>query len=292
MPKLNESRYDEEEAKVYLKYAMATFCKRQKIEQWSCGAPCDGAPTLANKVKFLAPGTSNVQGYVAMVPYRNSSLCLTAFRGSVNPKNWLDDLKFWSSSWPPAEWGGEVHNCVNCEVHTGFADAYAELRDQVNNAFDTLSCQDFAFVGHSLGAGVATLAAMDARMHGRKVSKVYTFGSPLVGNAAFATTFNQLAEDEGIDPPSWRLVHRNDWVPHLQGPFEGFHHVDREVFYIRGSDGRDIVCREGMEDPRCSASVKRIRLFGSDHGSYLGESMRVQDMPEQCTGKPPMGLTS
>lgn len=284
--KVHQAKYDEDEAKLYVKYAQAAFCTEQHIERWDCGLACDAAPTLAGSVKFLASGDSQVQGYVARLPDKNRSLCLAAFRGSVNSQNWLSDLEFWRKSWPPEAWTRDaVHKCVGCEVHAGFAGAYAELRDEATKAFDSLACDEVAFTGHSLGAAVATIAAMDARLHGRSVRKVYTFGSPLVGNIAFANTFNELARDEGVDPPSWRVVHHHDPVPHLEGPFEHLRHVDREVFYIKGSGDEDIVCKEGREDPKCSAGVPKLLLLSTDHVTYLGLSFRLKNLPEQCKGE-------
>jgi hypothetical protein len=283
----SEVQYDEDEAKTYVQYALAAFCTRQHIELWDCGTACDTAPAVAGRVVYLPPGSSKVQGYVGQVPSkeenRSSSFCIAAFRGSVNSRNWFSDLKFWENSWPPAEWTHDaVHKCANCEVHAGYAGAYAELREELLKAYHSLDCEELAFTGHSLGAAVATVAAMDARMHGRTVRKVYTFGSPLVGNEAFANMFNKLAKDDCVDPPSWRIVHHDDPVPHLEGPFENFHHVDREVFYIKDSGNEDVVCREGMEDPKCSAGVPKLMLLSDDHVTYLGQSFRLKDLPREC----------
>jgi len=92
------------------------------------------------------------------------------------------------------------------------------------------------FTGHSLGGALATLAAFDlshrsAAWRSNKPAKIamYNFGSPRVGNKAFATEFNRAV------PHAWRLVNRNDavvTVPRLVG----YCHVGHAV--IVGLDPR------------------------------------------------------
>ncbi|KAH7616902.1 putative Phospholipase A(1) DAD1, chloroplastic [Nannochloris sp. 'desiccata'] len=77
------------------------------------------------------------------------------------------------------------------------------------------------FTGHSLGGALATLAAFDfshrsstSRRNNPPKIAMYNFGSPRVGNKAFATEFNRAVQH------AWRLVNRNDavvTVPRLVG---------------------------------------------------------------------------
>jgi len=73
-------------------------------------------------------------------------------------------------------------------------------------------------VGHSLGGALATLAAMDIKLNvpGKSVS-CYTFGSPKVGDSAFAGAYNKLV------PDTHRFVNDTDLVPKIP-PF-GYEHV-------------------------------------------------------------------
>src|SRR5262249_54451343 len=99
--------------------------------------------------------------------------------------------------------------------------------------------------GHSLGAALATLAA--ARWAaGHRVQGLYTFGSPRVGNAAFAAT---------VPGPCYRFVNNNDVVTRLPPPglFAGYRHVG-VLKYIR-TDGVIV------EDP-APEGVARDRLAG------------------------------
>jgi hypothetical protein len=84
------------------------------------------------------------------------------------------------------------------------------------------------FTGHSLGGALATLAAFDLS-HRSSSSKnkpekiaMYNFGSPRVGNKAFATEFNRAV------PESWRLVAQNDAVVRVPR-LVGYCHVGHAV---------------------------------------------------------------
>jgi len=64
--------------------------------------------------------------------------------------------------------------------------------------------------GHSLGASLATLFALENASKGRfDISTLCTFASPRVGNMEFVHTFNQLRI------VSWRIVSARDVVPKL-----------------------------------------------------------------------------
>jgi hypothetical protein len=71
--------------------------------------------------------------------------------------------------------------------------------------------------GHSLGGALATLCAHDLALRAwsrRPQLVMVNFGSPRVGNRAFAEDFNKLV------PRAWRVVNRNDAVaavPRLMG---------------------------------------------------------------------------
>ena len=67
-------------------------------------------------------------------------------------------------------------------VHAGFASAYEPVRNTIGEVLDQHR-GDFLITGHSLGAGLATLAAAD---HASRNPELITFGSPRVGDRAFA----------------------------------------------------------------------------------------------------------
>ena len=101
------------------------------------------------------------------------------------------------------------------------------------------------FSGHGLGGAVATLAAATLAMRLRSGSLgplppgirvgLYTFGSPRVGDAAFARAFNRaLTDASALRPPAprapppldvYRHVYENDVVPTLPSARMGYKHV-------------------------------------------------------------------
>jgi hypothetical protein len=107
--------------------------------------------------------------------------------------------------------------------------------------------------------------------------QLYTFGSPRVGNAAFAEAMRNSTLDHK------RMTHDRDVVPTV--PFEhlGFHHTAREVWQRTVRVGRspmtlsvEVICDEYGEDPNCQNSI--CGYPGSctsvaDHLEYLGVSL-------------------
>ena len=101
------------------------------------------------------------------------------------------------------------------EVHSGFKGQLDAIWPEIERALDTLTCPVF-YTGHSLGAAMATLAA--AR---RPPQAVYAFGSPLVGNAAFARETARL--------PIHRVVDGSDIVTSMPPTQFGFVHTGTEI---------------------------------------------------------------
>ena len=78
--------------------------------------------------------------------------------------------------------------------------------------------------GHSLGGALATLSAYvlqsDLKL---PVGRVFTYGSPRVGNDAFSKARIAAGNE-------WRITHHRDPVPHLPPRhLFGFTHTAREV---------------------------------------------------------------
>jgi len=81
-----------------------------------------------------------------------------------------------------------------------------------------------SITGHSLGAALATLYAMEnSKIDQIRNPLVCTFASPRVGDKTFADAFNAL----GLT--SWRIDNAPDLVPKLPPQFLGFEHVDVAV---------------------------------------------------------------
>jgi hypothetical protein len=122
------------------------------------------------------------------------------FRGTDadDPRNIGTDADLLLRSWTP---GGQVHS--------GFFGALHDIEAQLGPVVKAMGCP-VLFTGHSLGAALATLAASLYRTSVAGDSALYTFGSPLVGDASFAATLNGM--------PGARYVDCSDAVTRIPPP--------------------------------------------------------------------------
>ena len=125
--------------------------------------------------------------------------CIVAFRGTDDAEDVLTDLRI---------------KLGEGDVHSGFERALDLVWTEV---VDHLAGRRAWFCGHSLGAALATLAAV----RHNATEALYTYGSPRVGNKAFA---------EAFDVPAWRFVNNNDAVAHLPPP-KPYIHVGRLMHF-------------------------------------------------------------
>jgi hypothetical protein len=107
-------------------------------------------------------------------------------------------------------------------VHRGFKEAFEGIWPKLEAELIRLSAgRTVWFCGHSLGAAMATLAAdrfPDTR-------GICTFGSPRVGDAAFAVALNAK-----LSGAAFRYVNHNDVITHLPPPLFGHRHIDLPRF--------------------------------------------------------------
>ena len=116
-------------------------------------------------------------------------------------------------------------------VHSGFINAYRSVRADILALLDVATAGNAGewtiyICGHSLGGALSTLGAYEAATRrnwqgGRPTIVNYSFGSPRVGNRAFAEAFNEAV------PNAWRVVNNNDAVP-LVPRLLGFAHVGHQ----------------------------------------------------------------
>lgn len=158
------------------------------------------------------------------------------------------------------------------------------LSDQILPAFLALS-QKYYFAkllitGHSLGGAIATLSMLDAmEMVGKPIDYFYTFGSPRVGNAAFADYLNQklkISKSNFLSTSTFnaRITHYKDPVPHLLLSSLGFKHIDLEIYYEEDNNSYS-VCQSG-EDENCS-NQHIMSISIKDHLDYMGVAKKSYD---------------
>jgi hypothetical protein len=184
----------------------------------------------------LGYGTKGTQVFIASKPAEN--VTVVAFRGTEpdDPSDLFTDARFVRTAWANAS------GAPFGEVHQGFADALLkdDVARQVKNSLDSIAPPNrFLVTGHSLGASLATLMASWIPS-----SHLYTFGSPLVGDAAFAQAMRNIANTRFVDccdlvtrlPPesfgyihvgTFRYIDRNGHL--LDAPTEDVVKADRRA---------------------------------------------------------------
>jgi hypothetical protein len=184
------------------------------------------------------------QGFIADgQTHEGRAIRVIAFRGTEpdDPRDLLADIQAWGEPWH----GG-------ASVHAGFAEALSPVRQRVMSAIDA-SQREVVVTGHSLGAALATLVASV-----RPSTRLYTFGSPRVGNAAFAAM---------IDPArQWRYVDYVDAVTTVPPPLSGLGYVHLEPASFIDADG---VVKAGLSDAEIRERQARAGGRGLDVGAIL-----------------------
>lgn len=124
--------------------------------------------------------------------------------------------------------------------------------------------------GHSLGAALATFCALEMKLVlGIEDVRVFTFGSPRVGNSIFAEWYRQTI------PQNFRFTHNRDMIPSLPPTYMGFSHIAQEIWLVDVVPSRTLVgvCDGSGEDPKCHRGACSFGFCSSltDHLLYLSE---------------------
>lgn len=192
-----------------------------------------------------------MQGVIGYIP--SQSTIYVVYRGSTSIKDWVNNINVIST---------DYNKCKKCEVHKGFYKAEQGIIGQMTAEVQRLKKQFPSYTvvvtGHSLGAALATLTAMDFLDAGIAL-RLFTFGSPRVGNTAFAEYVSAKIADRN------RLTHRKDIVPHCP-MHERFTHMSGE--WYQATDEVSLKECSGLEDKACSYQWHITSI--DDHMNYLG----------------------
>lgn len=248
------------ELRSYLHFAYAAFCPADTLQDWTCPWCLDDQFQITS---ILFNETTKTRGFVGFDPSRN--ITVASFRGSHgNVVNWWLDLE-----------PGTTTEFYNVTIRKGWVLAYQALREQLWEALHQTqsrcpSCDTFVTTGHSLGAAISGLAALDAKLSFPWIQRaeMINFGMPRVGYKDFAKLFH-----DNVDS-SFRVVHFRDIVPHyplrIKHAFP-FHHVGSELWEPQKHfNGTLRHCDGSGEDPHCSDSLPIWHWDPADHMNYLG----------------------
>lgn len=164
------------------------------------------------------------QGFVAT----NDTVIILAFRGTEPPqlKDWMTDLEAWLEPGPQ----GLVHRGFQRALNAIWNELWTQIQSYQGQTQDgsvvTGQGKSLWITGHSLGAALATLTAAKLRLEmDRGVFGLYTFGSPRVGDRAFADAFNAA-----FGKYAFRFVNSTDGVTRIPLRRMRYSHVGTLVY--------------------------------------------------------------
>jgi len=231
------------DAQFYALYAGLMYCPTQLINEWTC-KHCVKLGNSTNVVEIIDNAEFESRAII-FINTKRKEIHLS-FRGSVNTKNWLENLKFTKTPFGTIK-DAQVHQGFK-NIADGMLSAYSTVLKNLYNQ-DQYKSYKLIITGHSAGGAVALISmlylqsALDLPF---KQIHVYTYGQPRVGNPAFINYLNTL--------PLYitRVVNENDLVPHTPPNYSNYYHYHTEI-YINGQDST--ICKiNQIEDPNCSNS--------------------------------------
>lgn len=239
------------------------------VMTWSCGPNCKATPDIIPKLGFTS---SYYQTFSFVATRECEKEIIISFRGTETSANWYEDAHIELVKWPGSS---SSEDSADVLVHNGFLYDYlsfsASIMNEVQKLFEEKEYKQVRCTGHSLGAAMATICALDMVEKLPPNIKVYlnSYESPRVGNANWARLLeNKIPIDQRI-----RLTNKHDVIPHLPPQAFGYEHIAGEIFippFFTTANCTAIKCDPLMgEDPNCSAG-------------YMGDS--VEDHSELVWG--------
>ena len=169
----------------------------------------------------IADEESDTRGFIGVHPLQQK--IYVVFRGSTSIINWIEDMDAFQVEYHDSR-------CNHCKVHDGFYYAeqsvIADVERDVKKLLDEYPSFQVVVTGHSLGAALASLAALDLQRSGIDGVTLINFGSPRFGNVHLAEFASEKLRHR------YRVTHSQDPAPHC--PFhEDFTHISGKMTIIR-----------------------------------------------------------
>ena len=267
-----------------LYFCKASYCDEKQVEDWTCSVCTKDLKEVEDVTTLIVPDTQ-IKSFIAYDPAIRS--VVLTFRGSSNAANWGVNLDTNLVNFP--ECGSES----DCKVHAGFYSAWQKnvaILDGLAGLLEKHATQRVLVTGHSLGGAMATFAALHIAKYQKNPPsiEVYHFGSPRIGNFAFAKhVVNTL-------PVFFRVTHHRDPFVHVPAMSFGFTHIPHEIYYSKRNGLTYTSCKDqprdlssakpsDFEDPNCSYQWNFQLSWTDDHVYYL-------DKCTNCDKKPSLDL--
>lgn len=257
VPILYTMGYNTNTANTGVWLSAAAYCKKEQYPTMKLGGPASNFQYY----ETLYDKSTDLLGYTGVDQTKKQLYVI--FRGSASLTNWLDDAEVLQVSY-------DTFPDCNCKVHNGFyksaTNIYSQVEDSLNDMLDIFPSYDIIVTGHSYGAAVAQLVAMELISRKYTIS-VYNYGQPRIGNPTYAAFVNTKLSN------SWRITHHKDMVPHVP-PVTGldYYHSCREV-YEDEKHTLHICSDVDGEDPTCADQYALYQTDTTDHHTYLNHDM-------------------
>ncbi|KAK8074387.1 hypothetical protein PG997_009050 [Apiospora hydei] len=256
----------------FIQYTSAAYCNSDPAQmntKIACGG--NACPEIqTHDTHIVTTLEAGDGGYIALD--NTAQRIVVAFHGTRDAEDWITNLK-----------AGLVDSdlCADCKVHDGFQETWNDISQTVMSVVTGLHSVHpeyrIATTGHSLGAALATLSAahLRQRMPGVAVD-AYLYGSPRVGNPAFAEFVNgQSSQTEGQGSNTFRITHWDDPVPRLPGHLLGYAHIDAEFWLSTAGATKidytpaDVKVCLGTYNQNCNSGTEFADLDVQAHSYYL-----------------------
>lgn len=181
---------------------------------------------LTNSRFFYNP-RSNAHGFVVT----NENVCIVAFRGSREAKDFHQDSKINFAS---------IDESLdkNVKAHEGFRECCISIQEDAIRFMKEVNPRKLPLIitGHSLGGANAVLAAYMATVYPDKshddthysIKAMYTYGQPRVGNHHFHEDFKRRGK---LDEKLIRVVNKGDVITRMPPFLSGYRHNGHELFF-------------------------------------------------------------
>ncbi|WP_379151063.1 lipase family protein [Paenibacillus sp. sgz5001063] len=145
---------------------------------------------------------------------------IIAFRGSSSTANWISNANATQKRY-------KFIKENYCLTHRGFTDIYTSARREIHSALSRLSSGKILYItGHSLGGALATLCAPDVAANTAfNTPRLYTYGSPRVGDPVFAKTCSKYV------PNSYRIGNLFDAATYVPPSIFKLPRSDKRYYY-------------------------------------------------------------
>ncbi|KAL8408256.1 hypothetical protein RB594_006890 [Gaeumannomyces avenae] len=263
---------DLDNIKYFVQFAASAYCNNRQSQVGSKVTCANDACVTVQRndvINFAHIDTdinANMDG--AIYVDRTNRLIVLAYMGSKSASSYLLELDFTVTEIPDL--------CQNCKISYGMNLVWEQTQrsivDNINRARQQFPGFHVAAAGHSGGGGLVSIATSYLRAKQGITVDLYTYGSPRVGNEAWAQFVTNQAPSLGAN---YRVTHYNDPVASIPPAWiDNMSHISPE-FWLSRKDAEtpdyplsEITVCNGVRTKDCRES-KGITLSTSAHSYYF-----------------------